>query len=301
MKSSLSHKWRIARSKNLPVRKFTRIGIIAFMKSIKFSLVLLLTTFAVLLILRDAAAASSFDAVVRSVVRISARDSNGASIFASGFIVQSGTGRSTDSAWLVTARHILENNAGDTITIGMRRNMRGIFVAQPVQVKIKERGQKLFSCHAEFDLAALKILLPGETDNCLLARDFLADDRRLERSNYGPGSQVLIAGFPYGEACNEAGFAFTRTGVISSFPVLPAGMFPIFYVDFEVFAGYSGAPIVLADSSGSMFLVGMALEEVFLEELRPQKNKKTLRTQRGLGLAKALSATVIKEFLSSLR
>lgn len=271
------------------------------MKSSKFSLMLLVPFFAFLLLPGNLAAASAFDAVVRSVVRISAGDGSGANAFATGFIVQSGTGRSTDSAWLVTARHILDNSAGDTITIGMRRNMRGIFVAQPVQVKIKERGQKLFSCHAEFDLAALKILLPGETDNCMLARDFLADDRRLERSAFGAGSQVLIAGFPYGEACNEAGFPFTRSGIVSSFPVVPASMFPVFYVDFEVFAGYSGAPIVLADSSGSMFLVGMALEEVFLEELRPQKNKKTLRTQRGLGLAKALSANVIKEFLNSLR
>lgn len=246
-------------------------------------------------------AASPYDAVVRAVVRITANDTGGNNIFATGFLVQVANSRKNDQAWLVTVRHILENNSGDSITIGLRRYHGGIFTAQPLQIKIKDRKQQLFCCHPELDLAVIKIALPADIDYCLLAKDFIADDRRFERSSFGAGGRVLVCGYPYGEACNPAGFAFTRNGVVSSYPVTPAALYPYFFVDFEVFAGYSGSPVIYADNTGNLFLAGMALEEVFLEELHSRKNKKTLRTQRGLGLAKALNANIIREFISSLR
>ncbi len=244
------------------------------------------------------AAGSPFDAVLRSVLRISGSDGSGDPVFGTAFLMQ-GRGGASDQAWLVTAGHVLNRISGENAQITMRRQVRGVFYGSPVQVKIRAGGRPLFFHNPELDLAALKIGLPGEADCCVLARDFAADDGRLDRAGFGSGVRVLIPGYPYGEAASEAGFAFVREGIVSSFPVLPSSSQPVFYVDFEVFEGYSGAPVVFSGGDSTGFLAGMVLQEVFLEELRPA-GKKTARTRRGLGLAKVLSGPLIKAYLSTL-
>lgn len=241
---------------------------------------------------------SGFDAVLRSVMRVSGTDSSGEAVFGTAFLMQS-RGGGSNQAWLVTAGHVFSGIRGEYAQITMRRQTRGIFFATPVQIKIRDGKTPLYVLNSEYDLAALKIILPGEVDCCILASGFAADDERLGRAGFGSGVRVLIPGYPYGEASSEAGFAFVRDGVVSSFPALPSSTNPVFYVDFEVFEGYSGAPVVFSDGGSSGFLAGMVIEEVFLEELRA-KGKKTTRTRRGLGLAKVLSGPLIGAFLNSL-
>ena len=241
---------------------------------------------------------SGFDAVLRSVMRVSGTDSSGEAVFGTAFLMQ-GRGGGSNQAWLVTAGHVFNNIRGEYAQVTMRRQTRGIFFATPVQVKIRDGKTTLYVLNSEFDLAALKIALPGEADCCILANDFAIDDARLGRAGFGSGVRVLIPGYPYGEASSEAGFAFVRDGVVSSFPVLPSSTNPVFYVDFEVFEGYSGAPVVFSDGGSSGFLAGMVVEEVFLEELRA-KGKKTAHTRRGLGLAKVISGPLIRSFLNAL-
>ncbi|KAF1082478.1 MAG: hypothetical protein GQF41_1199 [Candidatus Rifleibacterium amylolyticum] len=259
---------------------------------------LLMLSLMVMLLLPSVASAAGIDAVMRSVVALSGRDASGEQVFATAFMVEA-PGR--NAVWLVSSAHSFNSIAEDFARVNLRRCERGIYFPLPLQVQIRRQGRALYASHANLDLAAIKIELPGEADYCVLSRDFIADERQLGRASVGAGSQVIIAGFPYGEACNEAGFAFARSGVISSFPLRPTNLYPVFYVDFEVFAGYSGAPVILAGSGGGALLMGMVLEEVFLEELRPQKGRKQLRTRRGLGLAKVLSAPSIAEFIGGLR
>jgi len=257
--------------------------------------------FIVLLMLACGPAAfadSGFDAVLRSVMRVSGTDSSGETVFGTAFLMQ-GRGGGSNQAWLVTAGHVFGSIRGEYAQITMRRQTRGIFFATPVQVKIRDGKTPLYVLNGEHDLAALKVALPGEVDCCILANDFAIDDARLARAGFGSGVRVLIPGYPYGEASSEAGFAFVRDGVVSSFPVLPSATNPVFFVDFEVFEGYSGAPVVFSDGGSSGFLAGMVVEEVFLEELRA-KGKKTARTRRGLGLAKILSGPLIRSFLNAL-
>lgn len=244
--------------------------------------------------------ASPFDAVMRSVFCVSGKNASGEPVFGTAFLVQENA-RIADSAWLLTAGHTLSHIAKDHIQLNMRRLNRGVFSSCPVLIKIRERGKPLYYVHSEHDIAAVRIALPAEADCCLLACDFIADEGMLDRFGVGAGTRIMIPGYPYGEACNEAGFSFVRNGIVSSFPMLPSKLYPVFYADFEVFAGYSGAPVICGDNSGAGFLVGMVLEEVFLEELHSRKNKKTIKNRRGLGIAKILSAPVIKSFLSMLR
>ncbi len=241
---------------------------------------------------------SAFDAVVRAVLPVSGRDASGDPVNGTAFLMQ-GRGNAADQAWLVTAAHILNRIKGEHAQVIMRQQNRGIYSPNPVLIKIRSGASPLYHFNQTLDLAAIKVALPGEVDACVLGRDFAADDARLSRSGFGSGVRVLIPGYPYGESCNNAGFAFVRSGVVSSFPVLPSEMQPVFYVDFEVFEGYSGAPVVFAESGSAGILVGMVLEEVFLEELRP-RGKKTARTRRGLGLAKVLSGSLLRAYLASL-
>jgi len=240
------------------------------------------------------------DNVARAVVRLKGTDRSGGAVFGTGFLVQSESARNSNFLWLVTARHIFEN-CTDNLTVGFRRRNNGVFSEFPMRLKIRENGKAAYFSHSEYDVAALKIPVSGDIDNCLFSFDFIADDKMLEKSGFGMGSSLLVVGFPYGEACNDAGFAYARLAIVSSFPVLPSSFYPIFHADFEVFAGYSGAPVILNDSSGKLCLAGMILEEVFLEEIEPIKKSKALRTRRGLGLARALSAPLIKKFLASIR
>ena len=243
------------------------------------------------------AASTTIDAVVRSVVAVSGTDSSGETLFASAFLVEAG---SRNTVWLVSTAHSFNNVTNDHIRVDLRRCNRNVYSALPLQVRIREARRPLYFTHPHLDLAAIKIEMPADADCCVFSHDFIADESQLGRLPVGAGAQVLIPGYPYGEACNEAGFAYTRCGVVSSFPVRPASMHPVFHVDFEVFAGYSGAPVIFAGSTG-VIMLGMVLEEVFLEELRPQKNKKQLRTRRGLGLARVLSAPLIRDFIAGLR
>jgi hypothetical protein len=245
----------------------------------------------------DYALASGIDAVMRSVVALSGRDSSGEPVFATAFMVEA-PGR--NAVWLVSSAHSFNSISDDHARVNLRRCARGVYFPFPLQVQLRKQGRPLYVSHANLDLAAIKIELPGEADFCVLSRDFIADERQLSRLAVGAGSQVLVPGFPYGQSSNEAGFPFARSGIISSFPISPASVYPVFYVDFEVFAGYSGAPVILTGSGGAL-LLGMVLEEVFLEELRPQKGRKQMRTRRGLGLAKVLSAPLISEFIGGLR
>lgn len=238
---------------------------------------------------------ASVDAVMRAVVSVSGRGSSGEPVFASAFLVES---RSRNTFWLVSSAHSFNRITDEYIRVNLRRCERGVYFPCPLQVRIREGSRTFYFAHTSLDLAAIKIEIPSEADCCMLSRDFIADEKQLNRLTLGAGSQVIIVGYPYGESCNEAGFAFARSGIVSSFPVRPASIYPVFFVDFEVFAGYSGAPVI---SNNGSALLGMVMEEVFLEELRPRKGKKQLRTSRGLGLAKVLSAPLIVDFIESLR
>lgn len=259
------------------------------------SLLLVSTLLILQMILAVVPVVAGVDEVVRAVVSVSGRDRSGEPVFASAFLVEA---RSRNTFWLVSSAHSFNSMADEHIRVNLRRCERNVYFPYPLQVKIREGNRSLYFVHASFDLAAIKIEMPAEADCCMLSRDFIADEKQLARLAVGAGTQVIIAGYPYGESCNEAGFAFARAGIVSSFPVRPASIYPVFYVDFEVFAGYSGAPVI---SDNGSILLGMVLEEVFLEELRLQKGKKRVRTNRGLSLAKVLSAPLIADFIEGLR
>ncbi len=244
---------------------------------------------------------SAMDSVVRSVVRISGRDKSSGEVFATGFLVHADSKmKNRNSAWLITASHVFKQIKGDFVTVILRSKHQARFIRSEVNLKIRDSQRDYFHCHLLYDIAAIKIQLADGIDACMLSQSFIADDARLARIGFGPATGLVIPGYPYGQESSDSGFPFCRQAIVSSFPVLPGREYPVFHVDFEVFAGYSGAPIIVAEAN-QMVLAGMILEEVFLEELSPAKKKgQVSRTRRGLGIARALSAQIIKDFVGSL-
>jgi hypothetical protein len=53
----------------------------------------------------------------------------------------------------------------------------------------------------------------------------------------------MVLGFPRGLAANPAGFPILRSGRVASYPLSPSA-FPTFLLDFTVFPGNSGGPVL---------------------------------------------------------
>ncbi len=241
----------------------------------------------------EVAMAFDYGDIMRSVVRVSGVDTKNEPVMGTAFLVQANDRK----AWLLSAAHFFDLVSNDRIEVQFRRSKQRQTKAFSQAYQIRVAGANQYVVHPGCDLAALLLELPSDSDSCLLAGEMVADEETM--SHLGPGQQLLVFGFPYGQAFAETGNCIIRSGIISSGPLVPASHYPWFPADFEVFAGYSGAP-VFAQAGGKVKLVGMALEEMFLEELRPGR-KKTMRTSRGLGLAKILHPAIIREFIVGLQ
>lgn len=244
------------------------------------------------------AAAPATNLVMKSVFRISGNTSKGEPVMGTGFLVQRNS-NDKRQAWLITAYHVLTMISGEKASLLIRMNSSGVYVGVADSIRIRLNANNLYHIDGKHDLAALPVELPANSDYNLLSTEMLATEKDFTRLNVGVGSRLLVYGFPYGESFQETGYCIVRNGIVSSFPLFPVSPYSSFLADFEVFEGYSGAPVIIESDRGLM-LLGMALEEVFLEELRPGKSK-TLRKRHGLGLAKVLNSAVIRDFVEGLR
>jgi len=238
---------------------------------------------------------ADFEGCVQSVFRLSGVSKNNQPVFGTCFLVQS----QANVVWLVTAAHILDAIGGDQARLLLRRAVNSTYESFEASIAIREGSQNLYARHQNFDLAVLRIVLPDGIAITTFSLSSIADIDAVRRLRPGPGDLVIIPGYPYGEPCNSGGFAFTRSGVISSFPFSGALAGGMFSVDFSVIEGYSGAPIVLADKSRRI-VIGMVSQEIIIEELR-NSQKAVKKKQVSPGFARAINGTVIREFISSLR
>lgn len=237
------------------------------------------------------------EAGVGSVIRISGFNHLKEPVLATAFLVQA-SGKGPRQAWLITAAHVFRQIAGEKVELLLRRQRQGRIQAFSQAYQIRKGGQELFFVYRQFDMAAFLLELPSDCSCSLFSPSILAQEQDFLRYRAGVGSKLLVYGFPYGESYDQTGNCIVRSAIISSSPLLPATVYPDFLADFEVFAGYSGAPVLL-EHDGKAIIVGMVLEEVFIEELRSQA-KKVLRTRHGLGLARVLNSIHVKNFIEDL-
>ncbi len=261
-------------------------------KTSRFSVVLIMLLIGAVQIV----AAPTTSQILKAVVRITGKNDKAEPVMGSGFLVR---GPRAGQVWLITAAHIFNFVKSADFKLMLRLNSDSANTGVEFKVPVQKAGSRLFIVHRQYDLAALLVAMPANAAYNVLSPDMFACETDFKAANIEAGSSLLIFGYPYGSAFGNTGYAIVRSGIISSFPLLPVREFPYFLADFEVFEGNSGSLVVFSGQQKKM-VAGMVLEEVFLEELRPGK-RNTLLRRHGLGLARVLNADIIKKFIEDLR
>ena len=210
---------------------------------------------------------------------------------------------------MVTANHVLDDIKTDLATLYLRKNVDNNYSLYPYPVRIRNNGTPLWTKNPDADVAAMYIALPHDISIELLTTDFLATDSLISKFEIHPGDELFCLGYPYGVSANEAGFPILRSGIISSYPLLPTREIKSFLFDFQVFGGNSGGPVyfigVNRDYKGGIhigsvrFIIGLVSKQKIIEE-EIKSLDETTRKEHALGLAIVIPATFIRDTINLL-
>ena len=149
---------------------------------------------------------------------------------------------------IVTAAHVLDEIAGDTATLILRRPAPdGTYTSYPFTLPIRERNP-LYIKHSSADVAVMYADLPNDVPMSGVPPALLADDKRLADIEVHPGDEVFVLGFPLA-AQGPGGFPILRSGHIASYPLVPEKVVKQFDLDVFLFGGNSGGPVYFSYSN----------------------------------------------------
>lgn len=210
---------------------------------------------------------------------------------------------------LITAAHVLEGIKSDVAILYLRKHEGDEFIKIPFPIHIRKKGTPLWTRHPEVDVAAMRVRLPKEADVKLVATTLLGNDESLNKFHVHPGDELLVFGFPYGAEVNEAGFPILRSGRIASYPLTPTKKYKTFLLDFEVFKGNSGGPVLFYAENrvygggthiGSIqFIIGVVSQERQFTE-RVESLSETVLRKHKLALAVIVHASFVEDLIRML-
>ena len=213
-------------------------------------------------------------------------------------------GRTSGTAWLVsvptdgdqqltvvvTAAHVFQNLNGETATLILRKKKDdGSFERLEHKFGIREKATMLWKQHPQYDIAAIKIVLPKEADVTPIPLKQLIEAKSANTA-LPPAQRCLIPTFPAQMEGNRAGWPVLRNATVASFPNSPVNRHPQFILDFNAFGGDSGAPVVLnsenTNSKQGLKIAGMILGQHRQTDRTITPNEeRTVHTSLGLGIA----------------
>ena len=211
---------------------------------------------------------------------------------------------------LITAAHVLEGANGDEATLHLRVKNGDQFVRRPFVIKIRENGTNLWVRHPDADVAALFVALPTDADiQCIPTTGMFADDDFITHNEIHPGDELYVLGFPLGAEANDAGFPILRSGAIASYPIIPTRDVKTFLLDFQVYRGNSGGPVLIYQMNriigGKMPTVnfcrvmGLVSQEKIITE-QVQSLYENRQSQHPLAAAVVVHASLIQETINLL-
>lgn len=228
----------------------------------------------------------------------------------SAFIVENRQ-ESGRTAYLVTARHVLEQMPSDVtaITVHARGTRDGgqTFITVPLALPIRSKQKALWTGHPSGDVAAIR--LAGDLAKLpAIPLDLLIKDRQYEEWQLGLGDQVILLGFPAGwEASNpgEGAFPMFRTARIGSYAITPTRKTKKMHLDALVFGGNSGGPVYLLQDNRSPYpgvltanrtfaILGLVVEEVLSSQVAQTRYAVHVDRQP-LAVAEVVHASLIEE------
>ena len=210
---------------------------------------------------------------------------------------------------LITAAHVLEAIKSDVATLHLRKQDGDKFVRLLYPVQIRNKGIPLWTRHPDVDVAAMRVRLPRDADMRLISTNLLGTDKILDEFRVHPGDQLLVLGFPYGAEANEAGFPILRSGRIASYPLTPTRNTKTFLLDFEVFKGNSGGPVLFYAENRfygggthigtTQFIMGVVSEEMELTE-HVKTLSETVERKHRLSLAVIAHSSFVGDLIRML-
>ncbi len=209
---------------------------------------------------------------------------------------------------LVTAAHILESMPGEKAVLHGRIRDGHRWRKVPWPIAIRRQGRALWTRHPLVDIAALRVALPEGSSERVPAIDLAATNADYHGFGIHPGEAVMVLGFPLAMGSGDAGFAVLRGGRLASYPLSPIRQEKTFLVDFPVFPGNSGGPVIMA-STGRVLangargeLVQILLGVVSREVLSAGDGSDApgVAVGRPLSLARVVHAGFIRDLIGSL-
>jgi hypothetical protein len=210
---------------------------------------------------------------------------------------------------LVTAAHVLSDIKGQFAILHLRRLVDGHYERLPIRLRIREGQRPLWTPHSSADVAIMPLAVPKEADIILVSTNFFPLDEKIDSLEITIGDELNVLGFPFGVEANEAGIPVLRSGKIASFPLTPTLQTGHFLLDFEVFPGNSGGPVLLDSNmrrsvrgttvGGYRLLLGVVARERDVKEQLMGIDETTVRTYR-LGLAEIVHTSFVRELLDSI-
>ncbi len=192
------------------------------------------------------------EAVIRATVQIDQPIAGtGRRHTATAFLVEAPRPDGRPRTVMVTAAHVLEQMPADEARLAWRFEIApGEWRRELAPIAIRVNGAGRWTRHPEQDIAVMEITAPAEFARAAIPLAWLGDAETPERLRLRPGDEMLTVGYPGGLSSNPAGFPILRVGRAASFPIAPVRSFPLFLLDFRVFAGNSGGPVFVTDETG---------------------------------------------------
>lgn len=202
---------------------------------------------------------------------------------------------------LVTAAHVFKRMSGDEAILVLRQPKDdGSWERKDHRFAVRAQGKDLWTTHAKYDVAVMRLTLPENALVKPLPLSCLADEAALQKAKVQYGSVLRILGYPTRFEANSAGFPILRHGSIASHPLVPVGPHPTFLADFTTFSGDSGGPVLhVGDATAAPLVLGIVLSQHRNDEkIVSMYEERTIHTP--LMLSDILHATYIRETIALL-
>jgi S1-C subfamily serine protease len=277
-------------------------------KVTKMHLKSLATSFLILFLQTQVHSQDIATALMRSTFKIQGQGA-GKPVSGTVFILGQPIGTNGYGYVLVTAKHVLDDIKGASGTLILRKRSGEAFERFNHEIPLRTNGVGRWVTHPEADVAVMRVGLPPDIDLQLISTDLFATDQILTEYEIGPGQELLVLGFPLGLEANAAGFPILRSGRIASYPLVPTSKSKTFLMDFQVFPGNSGGPVLLVARNPTIkgathimtvqSLIGVVSQEMAVTERVESLTEESLKRHK-LALGVIVHASFVKETLAML-
>lgn len=184
-------------------------------------------------------------AVIEATVMIEQQIGENRKAIGTGFLVTDTAPDGHARVVLVTAKHVFEEMSRSRLQIGFRAEVNQEWAYTPADLDIRtHQGRPLWTSHPERDVAVIELRVPEELAAKAIPLAYLADDDSFSQDVVAPGEEFMALGYPRGLSANAAGFPILRMGRLASYPMGASTTSPTFLLDFSVFPGNSGGPVL---------------------------------------------------------